>query len=247
MRFAFAFLAALLIAGLAPAQCRNGSCSCAPCNCYPACNCDAQATADGDALPTLNGQRAAKGLPAYARDDGLSVAALAAARYRARYRIRGHVTAGMGDFAFLPPGCNADAAGCACWPPTMGFGACCMDDTEYHCAGAATVRGADGMNYHHLFVRRGRASAGSAGGPVTGAVYVCVAVGRGQLGGSPTVVPVQVNGKGEGSTGTDLATFKPEDPRLSNVILPNAGYEVGGRYRYGYSVTLPACPGGVCR
>lgn len=107
-----------------------------------------------DALPRVNADRAARGLPPFRPDPGLQAAAESAARYRATFRIAGHVGGGMGDFAFLPPGTQCDAAGCGALEPSWGFQACCKWDSYSH-AGAATVAGADGRAYHHIFVRGG--------------------------------------------------------------------------------------------
>ena len=104
-----------------------------------------------DALEQVNAQRASRGLAPYARDGGLSLAAEQAAQYRAANRLFGHCS---NDFAFLPPGSSADAAGCAAHPPSYGFLACAVYD-GYQFAGAATVIGSDGLAYHHLFVRGG--------------------------------------------------------------------------------------------
>lgn len=105
-----------------------------------------------DALHQVNTQRAARGLPPYQRCDGLTTAAFGAAKYRALYRIRGHVSGGMGDFQFLPFGFRARAAGCGALEPSWGFQACCVYD-GYQYAGAASVQGDDGLQYSHVFVR----------------------------------------------------------------------------------------------
>lgn len=105
-----------------------------------------------DALDNANRERAARGLPPFLRDDGLTIAAKAAATYRAANGIEGHVQGGMGDFQFLPSGSSCGVAGCACWPAGMGFGACELYG-NYRYAGAATVKGVDGREYHHLFIR----------------------------------------------------------------------------------------------
>jgi len=105
-----------------------------------------------DPLAQVNARRAAAGLRLYVHDPALTTAARSAATYRARFRIRGHVETGLGDFQFLPAGASATAAGCAAWPPADGFAACAMYDS-YTYAGAATVIGDDGLAYHHLFVR----------------------------------------------------------------------------------------------
>jgi len=104
-----------------------------------------------DALDLLNSQRSARGLPPFIRDEGLSQAAAKCAAHRAANRISGHC-GGSGDFAFLPDGSRAEAAGCACWPNDGTFGACCAYE-RWARAGAATCIGADGRAYHHLFVR----------------------------------------------------------------------------------------------
>lgn len=109
-----------------------------------------QATAI-EALDEVNAIRAASGLPPYQRDDGLTVAAKAAATFRAARFIAGHTT---NDFAFLPAGASAPAAGCAANGPEHGFMACAMFD-DYQFAGAAFVIGIDGRAYCHLFVRGG--------------------------------------------------------------------------------------------
>ena len=105
-----------------------------------------------DALDLVNQQRAARGLPPYQRDEGLTIAAQRAADHRAFNRIIGHTG---NDFQFLPPGVSADAAGCAAWPD--GFGACCMFES-WHRAGAAWAIGRDGLKYCHLFVQGGGGS-----------------------------------------------------------------------------------------
>lgn len=107
-----------------------------------------EATAE-DALHVVNQQRAKRGLPAYQRDEALSVAALKAATFRAENQLFGHTS---NDFAFLPPGSSADAAGCAAYPQSYGFMACATYES-YKFAGAASVRGRNGLYYHHLFVK----------------------------------------------------------------------------------------------
>jgi len=114
------------------------------------------ATADGktsvsgqEALNEVNATRAQRGLRPYAHDPNLSVAALSAAQYRAARRLAGHTPS---DFAHLPPGTDATAAGCAAWPPGLGWGACCTYE-NWTTAGAAIVIGPDGQRYMHLFVR----------------------------------------------------------------------------------------------
>lgn len=103
-----------------------------------------------EALGEVNRQRAERGLPPYAYDSDLTQAAGACAAYRAEHRLHGHTGS---DFAFLPAGSHADAAGCAAWQ--SGFGACAVFETQYHTAGAAFVVGKDGLRYCQLFVRKG--------------------------------------------------------------------------------------------
>lgn len=119
-----------------------------------------------DALAEVNAARAARGLPPFVRDPGLTAAALAAADYRATYRISGHAPGGMGDFGFLPPGTSADSAGCGALEPSWGWGTCCTYE-NYQFAGAAMTWGADGRRYMHLFVR-GRSGYGSGFQPMWG-------------------------------------------------------------------------------
>jgi len=100
-------------------------------------------------LADINAQRAARGLRAYVEDEGLTKAARACAEYRAARRMAGHTAS---DFDFLPAGVRSPCAGCAAWPADMPFGACeVFGDWKY--AGAASVRGPDGLLYHHAFYR----------------------------------------------------------------------------------------------
>ncbi len=111
-----------------------------------------------DALDEVNAWRASRGLPAFIRDEGLTIAARGAAAYRADRLMFGHCNARdgiihqLGDFAFLPSGCTAAAAGCAAYPPADGWLSCCMEDMHRY-GGAAFVFGRDGKRYMHLFVR----------------------------------------------------------------------------------------------
>jgi hypothetical protein len=141
---------------------------CDPCKCAagvcPACPATAATGTDG-ALAEVNAKRAARGLPPFAYDEGLTRAAQACAAFRAERGIAGH---SANDFGFLPAGVRADAAGCAAWPAHMGWGSCCAYENWSH-AGAAWATGRDGLRYMHLLCRNG-AQAGSAAGmaPVVG-------------------------------------------------------------------------------
>ena len=104
---------------------------------------------DSDALDAVNEVRMRRGLRPFARCPDLSIAAHSAASYRAARRMAGHTT---NDFAHLPSGVTASAAGCAAWPVELGWGACCTYENWTY-AGAAWVIGADGQRYMHLFVR----------------------------------------------------------------------------------------------
>lgn len=102
-----------------------------------------------DALDEVNEARAARGLPPFLYDEDLTRAAMGCADFRAERLIAGHCN----DFAALPPGAHADAAGCAAWHPEGGWGACCTYE-QYRFAGAAFTFGQDGRRYMHVFVRR---------------------------------------------------------------------------------------------
>lgn len=104
-----------------------------------------------EALDELNELRAKRGLKPYIRDNGLTLAAARAAKARADRLLFGHLE---NDFACLPSGTRADAAGCAAYPAQDGFLACCMYDSSFRFAGAVSILGRDGRMYHHLFVRR---------------------------------------------------------------------------------------------
>lgn len=106
-----------------------------------------------DALAEVNAYRAKRSLPPFQHDPQLTKAALAAATKRAARGIHGHLP--ESDFTCLPAGASADAAGCGALEDNWGWGTCCMDDNYSH-AGAAWVRGADGLRYMHLFVRNGQ-------------------------------------------------------------------------------------------
>jgi hypothetical protein len=104
---------------------------------------------DGDALAEVNQVRANRGLRPFVRDEGLTVAAESAAAFRAAHLIAGHTA---NDFAYLPSGTVATAAGCAAWTPDWGWGACCTYENWTY-AGAAWCLGRDGRRYMHLYVR----------------------------------------------------------------------------------------------
>ena len=110
-------------------------------------------TGSNDALAEVNAYRAKRGLPPFQHDPQLTKAVLAAATKRAARGIHGHLP--ESDFSCLPIGATADAAGCGALEDSWGWGTCCMDDNYSH-AGAAWVRGADGLRYMHLFVRNGQ-------------------------------------------------------------------------------------------
>ena len=102
-----------------------------------------------EALDEVNAARAARGLRPFIRDANLTSAAAACAEFRAARQIAGHTA---NDFAALPPGTWAAAAGCAAWAPGEGWGSCCTYE-RYAYAGAAYATGRDGRRYMHLFVR----------------------------------------------------------------------------------------------
>jgi hypothetical protein len=106
-------------------------------------------SASADALDEVNAVRAARGLRPFARDDNLRRAAAGCAEFRAARLMAGHTA---NDFAALPAGTSASAAGCAAWEQGMGWGACCTYE-NYTYAGAAYAMGRDGRRYMHLFVR----------------------------------------------------------------------------------------------
>ena len=125
-----------------------------PTGAQPAAVQPSVATAYGsdDALDEVNARRAARGLPAFVKDPGLTQAAAACAKVRAANFVDGHLGGAMSDFSYLPAGVTASAAGCGALEPSWGWGTCCMDE-PYTFAGAAWVMGANGKRYMHLFVR----------------------------------------------------------------------------------------------
>lgn len=108
-------------------------------------------TPDGatEALAEVNAKRATRGLPPYIYDEGLTVAASAAASHRARHLIFGH---SANDFNFLPSGSTAASAGCAAYPASYGWLSCDIWERN-HYAGAAWAAGRDGKRYMHIFIR----------------------------------------------------------------------------------------------
>lgn len=102
-----------------------------------------------EALHEVNAARAARGLPPYQYDPGLTQAAMTVASTRAASLNAGHTA---NDFAGLPSGVTASASGCAAWPASMGWGSCATYD-RYTYAGAAWAPGRDGRRYMQLFVR----------------------------------------------------------------------------------------------
>jgi len=106
-------------------------------------------SAPGDGLDEVNALRAGRGLRPFVRDEGLTAGARACAAARAARGQFGHTA---NDFAFLPAGASASAAGCAAYPASYGWMSCCVYDAGTT-AGAAWVTGGDGRRYMQLFVR----------------------------------------------------------------------------------------------
>jgi hypothetical protein len=107
------------------------------------------ASAGENALEEVNAARAARGLRPFIEDEDLTAGAINVADFRAERLMAGHTS---NDFAGLPEGTRARAAGCAAWEPSLGWGACCTYE-NYTYAGAAWAIGRDGRRYMHLFVR----------------------------------------------------------------------------------------------
>jgi hypothetical protein len=103
-----------------------------------------------DALDEVNAQRRARGLRPFIKDDGLTLAARACAKFRADRGMHGHTS---NDFVFLPPGASATAAGAEGdgWTVGMGWGTCCMYDDYTYAGAGVEVRG--NLRFMHLFVR----------------------------------------------------------------------------------------------
>jgi len=102
-----------------------------------------------DALHEVNTARAQRGLSPFIHDPNLTAAAMSCAQTRAAYLAAGHTA---NDFAALPPGVSARAAGCGALDLSWGWGTCCTYE-NYQYAGAAYVWGRDNKRYMHLFVR----------------------------------------------------------------------------------------------
>lgn len=100
-------------------------------------------------LAEVNSARLARGLRPFIEDPNLTVAAQLAAQTRADKLITGHLS---NDFACLPPGTSASAAGCGALTPDWGWRTCCTYE-HYTYAGAALAWGRDGRRYMHIFVR----------------------------------------------------------------------------------------------
>lgn len=173
LRILFASVALLLVAADADARpwlrgrqqtCSSGSCSvtssqsaassysCVDGKCTITRTSSSETTTTftnaGDALDEVNAKRAARGLRPYLRDAGLTAAAQACAEHRAARGIRDHTP---NDFAFLPPGCSASAAGCGGLDVSWGWASCCTYDSYTYAGAASVVVG--GRRYNHIFVR----------------------------------------------------------------------------------------------
>lgn len=101
-----------------------------------------------DALDEVNAHRARLGLPAFIRDEGLSMGARVMAAARAYRLLQGH---NRNDFQYLPQGTRAAATGCGA-SAGGNWLTCCAEDS-YKYAGAAYVMGRDGKRYMHVAVR----------------------------------------------------------------------------------------------
>src|SRR5258705_11404817 len=93
--------------------------------------------AGDDALAEVKAARAARGLKAFVKDADLTAGAINVADFRAARLMAGHTG---NDFAGLPKGSTATAAGCAAWEPALGWGACCTYE-NYTYAGAGWAMG----------------------------------------------------------------------------------------------------------
>ncbi|MDE2102006.1 MAG: hypothetical protein KGL39_32470 [Patescibacteria group bacterium] len=77
-----------------------------------------------EALKEVNIYRARRGLRPFRYDEGLTRAAKGCAKFRADRLIEGHYR----DFAALPRGTTASAAGCAAAHDHWGWLSCCAED-----------------------------------------------------------------------------------------------------------------------
>jgi hypothetical protein len=109
-----------------------------------------------DGLDEVNAKRAARGLPPFIRDEGLSRGAARCASIKAANCHSGHLNGGMSDFACLDPGVHCRSTGADGSKCHLGDGwgwmTCCTFD-NYQYAGAAWAIGPDGCRYMSLFVR----------------------------------------------------------------------------------------------
>ena len=105
------------------------------------------------ALIEVNSRRAERGLKPFIYSEELSRAAAGCAKLRAEYRIAGHTA---NDFAALPDGAIANAAGCGALDPSWGWQSCCTYDDYVYAGAAITVYG--GIRYMHIFVSGGSGS-----------------------------------------------------------------------------------------
>jgi hypothetical protein len=106
---------------------------------------------EGDGLDEANAKRRARGLRPYKRDAGLTKAAEALAKFRAKHLLFGHTS---NDFGFVPEGVKCEATGCAAYPAHYGWLTCATYD-DYTRAGAYWAQGADGQRYMHLCIGYG--------------------------------------------------------------------------------------------
>lgn len=100
-----------------------------------------------DALDEVNAGRVSRGLPAFIRDPELTQAALACAKQRASRHIHGHLP--ESDFSYSGSS-GARSMGCGALDDSWGWQSCLHYSTEYRYAGAAWVRGSDGLRYMHI-------------------------------------------------------------------------------------------------
>lgn len=139
-----------------PGACANGQCPGGVCPTVQPVSMTEQIKAvdakEATPLEQVNARRRAAGLTPYIECPDLAAGAKACAEYRAAQGIAAHTG---NDFAFLPRGCRASAAGCniAAHGGTAAFQTCAMYEAACTHCGCATARAADGRVFHHLFVR----------------------------------------------------------------------------------------------